>query len=202
MSKMNTAYLKEHISCYHCQSNNIKRKHKQSFNTPIDENGKENIKKVYWRKFECNQCNNITNVLNDEDNILSSSKDVVLPFSAFDFVPTLEDSSMGFSLFYIDKINDNYVINDNVSERHILGFNNFFKENNVEVSNVMENTWEILFNKNKHQFKDIKEVYIEMTKLLTKAGVNFSWKEEIKEVEDTIDSFFLNDFFIYSEDPF
>lgn len=56
MAKINSDYIKNNVSCAHCESTKLKRSYKKSFKSPIDEVGNKKNTTMEWRQFTCSSC--------------------------------------------------------------------------------------------------------------------------------------------------
>lgn len=173
MTKINSQYIKSNVKCTHCQSQNIKRTHKQTFKSGINSNLDFQEEKFEWRQFECKDCGEITNVLNTENAIQSISEEPILPFSAFNYCVFIDHDMVSLTTFYKGSVKGN-IIEDDIREEHIFLFEKLFEKNNIEACNIMENVFELSFNKEKHDFNSNEEVINYLNSLMEKTGSTFS----------------------------
>ena len=173
--KIDSKYIKENVKCCFCDSTKLKRRHKQSFKSKVDTNCNFNDQKIHWRQFECENCNELTNVTNTDEEILHKDECAVLPFSCFNYCVEIMDDMVNLALFYKDTVKGD-VIEDDIRDYHILFFEEFFLKHNIKASNSMENYWEIGFNKNYYDFKTFEEGLEIINKLMKQAGASY-WKD-------------------------
>lgn len=155
-TKIDTKYLKKHVKCWACDSQNLKRRHKQSFKSLIDENGDFNETKIHWRQFECDDCQELTNVSSSDTVLFSQGEDAQLPFTSFRYGVCVFSDFIHLGLFYNSKVKGE-VIEDDVRDEHILFFEKFFEKHNIKVANAMENFWELQFSKEHYKFTNFSD---------------------------------------------
>lgn len=182
MNKINSKYIKDNVKCVHCGEGGkkLKRTHKQSFKSPMNADLENKPEKFEWRQFSCD-CGYTTNVLNTENKLLSVTEEAVTPFSAFNFYFTVEEE-FSLYLFYKDSIKGE-VIEDDVRDEMIFNFNEFFAKHHMAADNLMENCWEITFDKFYYNFKDVKEAIAVAKNVLLKSGAKYDL-EMAMEMED------------------
>ena len=173
MTKINSKYIKDNVKCVECNAagSSLKRSHKQSFKSPIDANGDNNTEKFEWRQFECS-CGTTTNVLNTATKIVSISEHAVTPFSSFDFYFLIADE-LSLLVFYKESVNGE-VIEDNIRDEMVLAFNDFFSKHHIQADNLMENCWEIMFDRAYYNFKDVDEVLEKAKEIMLKSGATYN----------------------------
>lgn len=182
MAKINSDYIKNNVSCAHCESTKLKRSYKKSFKSPIDEVGNKKNTTMEWRQFTCSSCGEITNVLNTENNIISITKFAALPFCAFDVELKIENAEL-YAFFTYKDINGE-VVEDDLSYQHILNLQLYFNKFDMYVENNMENTFQIYFNKDKHSFISNSSMFNYVNKVLSEAGADVSIGEEDSFIPD------------------
>lgn len=167
MSKINSDYIKNNVACIHCNSNKLKRSYKKEFKSPINEHGIEYSTKIEWRQFNCSKCNGITNVLNTEDHILTTTESVIKPLCGYE----AEIYIHNLSLFLSIKHKENKgVIREDLSDENILNIQNYFNKFNIYISNIEGSVWNLYFNNEFHNFNGKKEALEFVKKILNKAG--------------------------------
>lgn len=191
MTKINSMFIKDNVTCQHCNSSNLKRSHKQTFKSGIDENLNFKEQKLEWRQFTCSDCNYTTNVLNNENDILSIEYFPVTPFSSFDFCVEIMDYFFSFCLFYKDNVKGE-IIEDDV-DYNIFMFERFFLEHHIKAENTMENCWEVLFDKNYYNFDNFEDGLSILKSILEKTGSKFNKNLIMDDEVDISDFTFQND---------
>jgi hypothetical protein len=180
-TKINTDYIKKNVACWNCDSSDLKRRHKQTFKSPLDENLELNEQKIHWRQFECEKCHEITNVTNTEETLLSKIEEAVLPFSVFDYCIEMMDNQINLALFYKPSVKGE-VVEDDVRDEHILLFNEFFSKHNIKAANSMENYWEIMFNKEHYDFETLEDGIKIIKDLILTTGATYS--KELEQADE------------------
>lgn len=150
MTKINSKYIKENVSCIHCGSSKLKRRYKKTFCTTVDLDG--NIvpeEKINWRVYECLECEEHTHVNSTDTEIKSITESACLSFSCYEYYfcvnnDLLDEDSLCFCLVpSYDYYAIDFVIEDDIRDENIYGFAGYFLKNNIAVSNVLENTWRV-----------------------------------------------------------
>jgi hypothetical protein len=183
--KINTKYIKENAKCYACESQDLKRIHKKSFNSLIDEDNNFNKSKFCWRQFECKNCQETNNILSSENKLISISKKIKLPFCAFDYYIELGNYLFELEIYYKDSVTDSAT---GVWGDEILMFKEFFSKHHMIAEFFNENRFEVSFDRNYYNFDNFKDGLKILKDLLNQTGINYD--EEISccdtPIEDCI----------------
>lgn len=151
MTTINSEYIKNNVACIHCNSKHIKRNYKKTFKSKYNSEIKLIPETIEWRQFVCKSCKEHTNVLNNSTSIISVSKDVILPLSAFLFYfdEDIENISSVW-IFFSDELREAYnnniidIPNCDLRENNILFFEQLLKDNQYIFSNLSESNFIII----------------------------------------------------------
>jgi len=170
-----TADLKNSFTCWNCNGSgtNFARLAKKSYQCNYDQHGKPVPTKFHVREFECKSCNELVYTVDDGTNIvkiLSEDGDVPpMGFKEFNFCFLVDDNMLFIGAFLNGSIPFSGVAEDDIRDESMLFFSEYFKENGVQLNNVMENYWEIRL-KDANTYPDAGAIIDHITSLITKAG--------------------------------
>ena len=172
--KINTKYIKENAKCYACESQDLKRIHKQSFNSLIDEKNNVNKTKFSWRQFECKNCQETNNILSTENKLISISKKVNLPFCAFQYYVELGNYLFELEIYYKESVKGGIDTSDGIwGNKEILMFEEFFSKHHMIAEFRNENVFEVSFDKNYYNFNNFKDGLKILKDLLSSSGMKY-----------------------------